>query len=381
MIELDIERVSVVPDQSYDIAGVLIAGRGLFRRGTIQGSQTTYPTLHRLRTGQLVYRKLTAWEGPITVVSPEFAGAFVSSEFPTFSLDQTRVLPEFLRFVCQRTTFHDEMRLRSTGTAERRNRLDIEIELPPLAEQRRIAQAIASVDQLIETYERERRAAHALLNVARERAFESAETCELRDVVLEIQAGKSPKAFDRPPSDGERGVLKVSSIRQGEFRPTESKAVPDEAVFPSHAAVRRGDVLISRANTTALVGATCRVRGDHGSLYLSDKTLRLVVDEERADSDYVVNALASAMAREQIEAAATGSSDSMKNISQKAILRLEIPFVDFPVEQRAVVGRLETLRVAVEEAQTLMDAAERMRASLLESLIAGDRRLRETRVE
>ena len=75
---LAIERVRVDPDAvSYSIAGVLNRGAGLLNRGTIRGSETNYAELHRLRADQLVMRKLTAWEGPITVVPEEFDGFFV----------------------------------------------------------------------------------------------------------------------------------------------------------------------------------------------------------------------------------------------------------------------------------------------------------------
>lgn len=133
---LDGEKVRVDPAEEYPIVGVLNAGQGLFWRGTIAGGDTTYATLQRLRTGQLVYRKLTAWEGPITVVPPEFDGGYVSSEFPTFTLNEEVVLPEFLALVCRRPSFWNEMRIRSRGTAERRGRLNpqdllnVEIQLP-----------------------------------------------------------------------------------------------------------------------------------------------------------------------------------------------------------------------------------------------------------
>src|SRR5690242_11774563 len=123
LLNLDICRVPVDPDAEYEVAGVLIAGGGLFRRGSTRGSDTSYSVLHRLRKGHLVYRKLTAWEGPITVVPAAFDGSYVSNEFPTFALDTTRIAPEFLQLLCRRPAFHAEMKRRSTGTAERRNRL------------------------------------------------------------------------------------------------------------------------------------------------------------------------------------------------------------------------------------------------------------------
>jgi type I restriction enzyme M protein len=107
---------------------------------------------------------------------------------------------------------------------------------------------------------------------AGEAVFRSLEPRPLHQLVLRIEAGKSPKSLDRAPENGERGVLKVSAIRQGEFRGAEAKAVPDAVTFPAHAAVRNGDVLISRANTRSLVGAVCRVRSEHVNVFLSDKT-------------------------------------------------------------------------------------------------------------
>ena len=91
--QLDLELVRVREDQRYEVAGVAIAGRGLFWREAIEGADTKYQRLHRLRAGQLVYRKLTAWEGPITVVPSEFDGAVVSPEFPTLTLDESQVVP------------------------------------------------------------------------------------------------------------------------------------------------------------------------------------------------------------------------------------------------------------------------------------------------
>jgi hypothetical protein len=143
--EMDVEKVTITKTGVYRIAGVKIAGEGLFAREDLLGEDTSYPKLHRLRAGQLVYRKLTAWEGPITVVTPEFEGYFVSPEFPTFTLDRARVDPEFMALLCRDRAFHLDMRSLATGTAERRNRLkpedllQIEIELPSLQRQRTVA--------------------------------------------------------------------------------------------------------------------------------------------------------------------------------------------------------------------------------------------------
>lgn len=214
----DRKRIGVEPGRQYRIAGVLIAGQGLFWTETIDGSATKYATLYRLRAGQLVYRKLTAWEGPITVVPEEFDGAYVSAEFPTFTLDESRLLMEFLRCICQQPSFHDEMRMRSTGTAERRNRLapdallDIEVDLPPPEEQG----AIADLARTFESHQRRAacaaRAAQGLLVAAREHLLQQiVENEPLDTVVRRFEAGSSPKCLDRPR--GPPGSLRSEPLR------------------------------------------------------------------------------------------------------------------------------------------------------------------------
>ncbi len=138
---LDLDRVTVRPGDTYKVAGVLNAGRGLLERPSIDGSETNYPAMQRLRANQLVMRKLTAWEGPITVVPERFDGYFVSPEFPSFTLDQGRVIPEYLRHVCKSPALWAAMKDESTGSVQRRKRvsparlLDICIPLPSLSDQ------------------------------------------------------------------------------------------------------------------------------------------------------------------------------------------------------------------------------------------------------
>lgn len=140
----NIEQVEIEPSAHYSMAGVAIAGGGLFWRPMMKGTETRYQKMHRLCAGALVYRKLTAWEGPITVVPDEFDGAVVSPEFPTFDLDQRIVHLQFISFLCRLPSLHAEMRALSTGTAERRNRLkpqdllQVPVELPSLVQQERI---------------------------------------------------------------------------------------------------------------------------------------------------------------------------------------------------------------------------------------------------
>lgn len=130
-----VERVD--PDRKYRIAGVLNQGQGLIDKGTVLGREIAYSRLTRLEAGQVVMRKLTAWEGPIQVVPAEFDGFFVSSEFPTFAVNTSIVSLDCLRMLFSWPGMWALMKARVQGTVQRRMRLspaqllEVQVRIPP----------------------------------------------------------------------------------------------------------------------------------------------------------------------------------------------------------------------------------------------------------
>jgi type I restriction enzyme S subunit len=151
VLRLRAPDVAVEPTQSYQFAGVYCFGRGVFRGQEKLGSEFAYRKLTRVRAGEFVYPKLMAWEGAFGVVPAECDGCHVSPEFPVFEVDSERVLPRFLGLHFQRPAVWATVSGGSTGTNMRRRRLNPadflrrEIPLPPLAEQRRIAEHLDAV--------------------------------------------------------------------------------------------------------------------------------------------------------------------------------------------------------------------------------------------
>ena len=172
----------------------------------------------------------------------------------------------------------------------------------------------------------------------------------LGDVLLEIQAGRSFQTAEVLARPDELGVLKVSAVTWSDFRPHEAKALNGEYMPDVSHRVRKGDLLISRANTKEFVGAVVLVERDYPFRLLSDKTLRLVIDEDRASKEYLLFALRAPKARRHIELYATGTSDSMRNIAQGVITSVPIDLPPVP-EQRRIAARLGTQLAEVETAR------------------------------
>jgi type I restriction enzyme, S subunit len=156
----------------------------------------------------------------------------------------------------------------------------------------------------------------------------------LGDVLLSIQAGVSPDVQDVPASPGEWAVLKVSAVQMEGLKSSENKAVNDPSLFNPRIEVKHGDLLITRANTDDLIGIACIAWNPPARLMLCDKTLRLIVNPDKAIPEYVCHALAWETVRNQIRAKASGTSGSMKNISQASIRKLQIPLPKLDAQRR-----------------------------------------------
>lgn len=139
--------------ESYTFAGVYSFGRGVFRKGAVSGMDFAYDRLTRLRAGEFTYPKLMAWEGALGIVPDDCDGCHVSPEFPVFTVDQSRVLPEILDIHFKTPSVWKKLADISTGTNLRRRRLNpnaflgYKFPLPPMEVQehiRRIANQAAA---------------------------------------------------------------------------------------------------------------------------------------------------------------------------------------------------------------------------------------------
>lgn len=368
--------VKLEPGSLYATLGVRWYGNGAFVKAPVPGSTIAAKTLNQVRAGDVVYSKLFAWKGSFALIAAELDGVVASTEFPTYIARRTELLPEFFELWASRADVWTDADNASTGTtANSRNRLapeqflDMEMELPSLAEQFNMVSAVASVDRAIRAHARRGAAARRAHCAAREELIESTnfDRVLLREIITSVKGGKSPKCLDRPPVGDEFGVLKVSAIRDGHFRPDEAKALP-RGIAPAAASVQEGDLLYSRANTSALVGAMSRADRDYPRLLLCDKTMRVTVDEDTVDPDFLVEAVGTSSPREHIETMAGGTSDSMKNISQDAFLETEValPALD---RQCRIVASLKALRRVAAAAEIRTAALRACRGALVEDLL------------
>lgn len=188
------------------------------------------------------------------------------------------------------------------------------------------------------------------------------------DLLDDIQAGKSFKCAERPSNPDEWGVVKVSAMTWGEFRESENKTVVGGRTVDTRFEIRAGDLLVSRANTVEYVGAAVLVRTCRPRLLLSDKSLRLVPNS-RVLPAWLLISLRAPSARRYIENVATGTSDSMRNISQSKLKALEITLPPIEVQEQ-LVAEVERMESQIEHLEKALRRGQRSAQALRSGVLA-----------
>lgn len=353
-----------------------------------------------VRRGDLAYATIHLDEGSLGLFDAADTG-LISPMYTVVEVTDRSVDPGILFGLLKRPSLIAQMARLGTGSVHRRKSIHFsalrrtELALPPLQEQRAIASVLDAIDDAIAQSEGviatigelQRAVLHELLT--RGVPGQHTEWLEvppigtvpacwqvapLGDLLLAVEAGGAPKRVNRPAVNDEWGVLRVGALTWGDYRPAENKALAPGIEADRALEVRPGDLLLSRANTPELVGRTVLVRKTPDRLLLSDKTLRLVPDTGKTNQAFLHAVLGEAAARNQLSAAASGSSKSMFNVSQASVRKILLP-IPSRDEQRIIVRITDVGRDALGSQAAAIDQLRTVKKALSHALLTGRTRV------
>lgn len=255
------------------------------------------------------------------------------------------------------------------------------VPVPPIAEQKKIAEILAQCDKVIELkrqrIEEEKNKKKWILEETMKMpkgilGSSNKYTGTLEDLVSKIETGTSVNSIDDVNStidSNHKFVLKTSAICDGVFIETECKKVVPEDYNRTSCSVESGTLLVSRMNTPKLVGACAVCYKSLPNVYLPDRLWKVSV-KATVDPRWLNYILNSAQYKNLIQERAGGTSNSMKNISQKDFLRL--PISPPPYEKQVIIGdTLSSIDNLIQKLEEEVDAWMQKKKLMMQLLLTG----------
>lgn len=359
------------PDESFELFSIPAYDRGA---PEVTIGQTIKSAKQSVRPDDVLLSKIVPHIRRAWVVGEEsHLRQIASGEWMIFS--DPRVIPGYLRHFFLSDLFHTQFMstVAGVGGSLLRARPElvkrIEVPLPPLEEQRRIAAVLDRANAM----RAKRHHVIAQIDSLSQSLFvsmfgnpeDAAETVPF-GTIASLAGGRNLVAEDLSAETPYR-VLKISAVTSGQFRPSESKPLPTDYQPPAAHVVRAGDLLMSRANTTELVGAVAHVSQVADNLVLPDKIWRFEWRDTASVPTFYRSLFQTPAIRRRISQMSSGTGGSMKNISKAKIADLGLPAVNFADQRKfaALVEMIELQRAKVEHALALEDelfAALQLRA-------------------
>ena len=199
------------------------------------------------------------------------------------------------------------------------------------------------------------------------------ETSSLSAAFQKLEAGVSVNSDNSLSS--EYHILKTSAVHDGVVDTAETKPVIPQDYLRLKCPLVKGSIIISRMNTPALVGECGFTKDAKAGTYLPDR-LWQIQNFNKSSFDFVwLNYLLNTKQyRDAVRATATGTSNSMKNISKERMLDIEIP--------RPPINEQENIAAALSEVDELINLVEKqinkkkaIKQGAMQELLTGKRRL------
>lgn len=289
-------------------------------------------------------------------------------------LDESRAHPRYIHYQLLAPQAQEWMAAHCEGsTVVHLNVSDVRripLELPPLDEQRRIANVLALLDDLIATNELLGQNLNALASAQGQRLLSllgDNMSAAIEDIAS-ITKGYSYKSAELTEGNGWLVGLKNVG-RRGEFRAEGFK--PLNAVVKPAQVVENGDLVVAHTDLTQareVIGRPVRVRrGNRSGTLVASLDLAIVRPNEDVSAEYLQAVLESPAFREHALGYCNGTT--VLHMGSQAL-------PSFPVhvpssEEMQLFDELAPLRAAADDAYEAADDLRRVRDELLPLLVSG----------
>jgi type I restriction enzyme S subunit len=263
--------------------------------------------------------------------------------------------------------------------------LELEIPVPPLNEQRRIASKLDTTLAAVDACRQRLDGVEALLKRFRQAVLAAATSGELTREWREergfeshsfkpmklVGLIKEPLRNGKSVRDGNGDmVLRLSCLRGGSIDWTESKAGDWTDTAVERYLVQQGDFLVARGNgSKALVGRGCLVTDEPPRMAFPDTMIRIRPDPSKIDPRYLAMTWDNQHTRDQVEGSARTSAGIWK-VAQGDLEHIQLFIPASFEEQQEIVRRTQQFFSLADQLEARLTAARRILERLKPALLA-----------
>ena len=187
----------------------------------------------------------------------------------------------------------------------------------------------------------------------------------LGEFVKSLDAGVSVNSEDILPDSDEFSVLKTSCLSSGIFDKNERKRVLSQTEIERlKEELKDNSILMSRMNTPNLVGLSAYIEKAPKNTFLPDRLWQLKINNEQASTEWLAYYLSKPENLFRIQDNATGTSNSMKNITKNDVFQFEFLAPSLP-EQTHFGLFFRRLDSQIAESRAVLEKSRQLKKAML----------------
>jgi type I restriction enzyme, S subunit len=324
------------------------------------------------RKGQVLFARRRAYQRKVAVAEWDglCSGDLMVFEPKKDRQGNVRLLPELLPFVVQSEPFFQYVLDNSEGSLSPRVKwkdlAQYEFALPPLEEQRQIAEILWAVDEMLEHWRKVLQLAIEHYEAAAYESFQfrnnAVHHVECQELCDEITVGIVVRPASYYVETGGVPALRSLNVFPNRFDMNEVVRISDEAHrHQSKSRLRAGDVVVVR---TGRPGDAAVVPPELDDVNCID--LIVVRPGEHLSPAYLTQYLNSTRGRTQITGSTAGTAQQHFNVT--SLKTLKIPLISLD-EQSAIVSNLDAVRETISRTQAHIIRGQELRKALFQELL------------
>ena len=344
----DTEQIVDMENEHY--ITLSLYGKGARERVIKDGKYPVPFTGYRVYEGQFIYSRIDARNGAYDIIGPELDGFVVSKDFPVFDINESRVLPHFLRRAVLSDAFINQVKNSSFGATNRmRIKEDIfagySIPLPELSKQKEIVDILDRVETIINSRQQELQKLDDLIKARFIELFgdpidnpKGYPVHQLSEYITSLTSGSRGWA-QYCVDDGEEWFITIKNVKDCHISTDNMQPVnaPDNAEA-KRTKVQEGDLLISITADLGRTGVVTKEIAEHGA-YINQHLSCIRLNREVLNPSFVAHYMESPAGKEQFAAKNQSAVKAGLNFNSINSLKIMVPplaeqnrFIDF-IEQ------------------------------------------------